>query len=129
VRLKGQGQPGSNGSHPGDLYLKIEITPHAEYQRQGDDIQLTRQVDLFTLLLGGEIPVSSLDKTVTLTIPPETQSGTSFRLRGLGMPRTKNPEERGDLYVRAQAQLPRNLSAREQELFRELQHLHQNQGS
>jgi curved DNA-binding protein len=129
VRLKGQGQPGSNGSQPGDLYLKIDITPHSKYQRQGDDLQLIQQVDLFALILGGEIPVSTIDKTVSLKIPPETQSRTSFRLRGLGMPSAKQPSMRGDLYVKVQAQLPQDLSDHEQELFRVLQRLKKERGS
>jgi len=126
VRLKGQGQSGTGGSQPGDLYLKIEIVPHARFGRQGDDLQVTQSVDLYTLLLGGEIKVSSLDKTVTLTIPSETQNGTSFRLRGLGMPKAKKTAERGDLFVKVQAQIPEKLSARERELFEELRNLRKN---
>jgi DnaJ-class molecular chaperone len=84
---------------------------------------MDQSVDLYTLVLGGEVKVPALDKTVTLTIPPGTQSGTSFRLRTLGMPKTKNPSTRGDLYVKVQAQLPQDLSVREQELFQKLQQL------
>lgn len=129
IRLKGQGQPGGRGSQPGDLYLKIEILPHATYQRQEDDLYLEQSIDLYSLILGAEVKVAALDKIVTLTIPPETQSGTSFRLRGLGMPKTKTPSTRGDLYIKIKAQLPQDLSIREQELFRELQQLRKEEGS
>jgi curved DNA-binding protein len=128
VRLKGQGSQGPAEGPAGDLYLKISITPHNKFQRQGDDLQVSKPVDLYTLILGGEVQVSSLDKTVNLTIPPETRNGTTFRLRGLGMPKTKRSSERGDLFVKAQAQLPQDLNSQEKELFEELQAVHQNKG-
>ena len=123
IRLKGQGQVSGRGGQPGDLYLKIEIMPHDTFQRQDDDLLVEQPVDLYTLILGGEVKVASVDKTVTLTIPAETKSGTSFRLRGLGMPKTKTPSSRGDLYIKVRAQLPQDLSIREKELFQELQQL------
>jgi curved DNA-binding protein len=128
VRLKGQGQPGSGTGKAGDLYLKISIKPDSRFQVQGDDLLATQQVDLFTLILGGEIQVSSLDKSVSLTIPPETANGTSFRLRGLGMPHQGKPSQRGDLYVKVQANLPKNLDQRERDLFTELRDTHEKDG-
>jgi len=77
-------------------------------------------VDLYTAVLGGKVAVSSLDRTVNLTIPPETDNGKQFRLRGLGMPKLRNPDERGDLYAEVSIQLPHNLSEEEKELFRQL---------
>jgi curved DNA-binding protein len=128
VRLKGQGQSDGRGGQSGDLYLKIRVAPHPRFERQGDDLKVTQSVDLYTLLLGGEINVASLDKTVTLTIPPETSNGTSFRLRGLGMPKMKKSGPRGDLFVKVQAQLPQDLSDREQALFAELRKLRESRG-
>ena len=81
-----------------------------------DDLNITIPVDLFTLLLGGSVAVSSLDKTVTLSIPKGTANGKVFRLRGLGMPNLRNLDERGDLYVTVEAQLPGHLSEAESEL-------------
>lgn len=87
VRLKGQGGPGIGGGEAGDLYLVIEVLPDDRFQRDDDDLSTTVQVDLFTMLLGGKLPVSGIDRTVNLEIPAETRNGRIFRLRGLGMPK------------------------------------------
>jgi len=121
IRLSGQGEPGQAGGAAGDLYLRIEVLPHARFQREGDDLKLTTPVDLYTLLLGGQVEVAGLDRTVKLTVPPETNNGKVFRLTGLGMPRLRNPDQRGDLYVTVEAELPRRLSQEEKELVRQLQ--------
>jgi curved DNA-binding protein len=73
-------------------------------------------VDLFTMLLGGKVSVAAIDRMVKLDIPPETNNGRVFRLRGLGMPKMKQPDQRGDLYVTVEAILPQNLSAGEKDL-------------
>ncbi|MFN2137749.1 MAG: DnaJ C-terminal domain-containing protein [Candidatus Promineifilaceae bacterium] len=117
VRLSGLGGAGSGGAEAGDLYLKINVLPDTVFQREGDDLKVTLPVDLFTLLLGGSVPVSALDRTVKLTIPKGTNSGKSFRLNGLGMPKIKNPSQRGDLYATVEAQIPQNLSKEEEELL------------
>jgi curved DNA-binding protein len=119
VRLKGQGERGFNGGEPGDLYLTIEVRPHHRFERNGDDLNLTVTVDLFTLLLGGQVTVSGIDRPVRLDIPAETANGRVFRLRGLGMPRIKTPGDRGDLYVTVQAALPKNLSDKEKDLIQQ----------
>jgi curved DNA-binding protein len=119
VRLKGQGQPGMSGGQAGDLYIRVEVEPHSIFQRDGDDLKMTVPVDLYTALLGGEVPVSTFDRTVKLTIPPETQNGKIFRLSGLGMTHLRNPGKRGDLFVSIEVQLPQDLSPREKELLRE----------
>jgi curved DNA-binding protein len=116
VRLSGLGNPGAGGGQAGDLYLKINVLPDSVYERHGDDLNLTVPVDLFTLLLGGSVPVSSLDRTVKLKIPKGTSSGKQFRLGGLGMPKLKNPDERGDLYATVEATIPQNLSEEETRL-------------
>jgi curved DNA-binding protein len=119
VRLKGQGEKGLEGGEPGDLYLIIQVQPHHRFERNGDDLNLTVTVDLFTLMLGGQVTVSGLDRPVRLDILTETANGRVFRLRGLGMPRLKNPADRGDLYVTVQAALPKNLSEKERELIQQ----------
>ncbi len=125
IRLSGQGAPSASGGPPGDLYLKVEVQPHPTFTREGDDLKMTLPVDLYTLVLGGTVKVPTLDRPVDLTIPPETGNGKVFRLRGLGMPNLKNPQERGNLYVTVQVELPRNLSAKEKELFQQLRDLRQ----
>lgn len=122
VRLSGQGEPGSNGQS-GDLFLNVNVLPHATYERKGDDLKVDVPVDVFTALLGGKVPVSSFDKTVNLTIPAETEGGKVIRLRGLGMPKAKNPSQRGDLLAKVAITLPTNLSKEEKELWQQLRDL------
>jgi curved DNA-binding protein len=123
VRIAGEGAPGIGGGPRGDLYLKIKVLPHAVFERKGDDLYCEVDVDLYTALLGGEVRVPTLEGHVALRIPPETQAGRTFRLKGLGMPSLKNPSQRGDLYVKVRVKLPENLSEREKSLFRELANL------
>jgi len=124
IRFAGLGQPGLMGGPPGDLYLKVTVQPHPVFRVEGSDLWRDLPVDLYTAVLGGEVPVETLDGTVSLKIPPGTSSGTKFRLRGKGMPRPGNAERRGDLYVVVQVQVPQRLSPRERELFEELARLH-----
>lgn len=119
IRLSGQGMEGARGS--GDLYLKVEVRPHSKFERDGDDLRIDQPVDFFTALLGGEVNVSTIDKTVKLTIPPETDSGKVFRLKGLGMPKLNHPEKRGNLFVEIAVQVPKNLTAEQKQKFKELQ--------
>jgi curved DNA-binding protein len=123
IRLSGQGAAGTAGGSAGDLYLKVEVLPHPSFTRDGDDLKTTVPVDLYTAVLGGAIQVPTLEKSVELTIPPETANGKVFRLRDLGMPKLKDPKERGNLYVTVQVQLPRSLSQPERELFQKLRDL------
>jgi curved DNA-binding protein len=125
VRLTGQG--GSGDGHAGDLYLKVEVLPHSTYERDGDNLKMTVQVDLFTALLGGKVSIPAIDKSVNLTIPAGTRNGKVFRLSKLGMPKLRNPDERGDLYVSLSIELPDNLSAEEQSLVRQWQTLRDRQ--
>jgi curved DNA-binding protein len=123
VRLAGQGSRGAGGAQSGDLYLNIEVLPHAIFQRDGDNLRTTASLDLYAALLGGAITVSTIDRSVELKIPPETQNGKVFRLRGLGMPRLRQPDQRGDLLVTVEVKLPRDLTEQELALFRQLRDL------
>jgi curved DNA-binding protein len=120
VRVAGEGGPGLNGGRKGDLYLVVQVAPHERFERKGDDLSTSVPVDLYTLLLGGEVRLSLLSgKTVTLRVPPNTQNGKTMRLSGQGMPRRKATGS-GDLYVKLEAVLPTPLSERERELVAEL---------
>lgn len=123
IRLSGQGAAAMPGGEAGDLYLKVEVLPHATFAREEDNLRVAVPVDLYTAVLGGAIEVPTIDRTVKLTVPPETANGKVFRLRGLGMPKLRNPDEHGDLYAAIEVQLPQNLSDQEKELFRQLQDL------
>jgi curved DNA-binding protein len=80
-------------------------------------------VDLYTAVLGGQTQVPTLSSPVKLTVPPGTQNGRTFRLRGKGMPRLRQPDQRGDLYAKVDVQLPAQLGARQRELFEELRRI------
>jgi curved DNA-binding protein len=121
VRLSGQG--GRTDGMSGDLYLTVEVLPHPLFERDGDDLKTTIDVDLFKALLGGKVPVQALDKTVNLTIPAGTSNGKVFRLSGLGMPKLRQSAERGDLYAEVEVDLPKDLSDAEREKVREWQAL------
>lgn len=123
IRIAGEGSYGLGGKRS-DLYLVIHIQPHARFERTGDDLKTHAPVDLYTLLLGGEARISTIDgKTITLSIPPGTANGEIFRLNGQGMPTINQTAKRGALYVTIDALLPSNLSARERELFETLRTL------
>ena len=117
VRLSKQGEGGA------DLYLKVEVQPHPVFDRDGDDLKVTVDVDLYTAILGGEATVATIDKRVKLTIPSETQNGKLFRLSGLGMPKLRTPTQRGDLYATVEVQLPKELDGEEKKLFEKLRSL------
>ncbi len=123
IRLSGQGQPGVGRAESGDLYLKVELEPHPVFQREGDDLKISVPVDLYTAILGGEVSVSTFDRNVELRIPAETANGKVFRMRGLGMPALRNPDQRGDLYATVEVQLPQNLTKEEKKLFKQLQEI------
>lgn len=119
VRLAGMGPEGPDGQ-PSDIYLVIEVLPDPRFERKGNDLSSEVMVDLFTAVLGGQVRVPTLSSDVVLTIPPGTQPGQKIRLAGRGMPDLRNPQSHGDLYVIAKVQVPRNLSAKQRELFEQL---------
>jgi curved DNA-binding protein len=119
IRLSGQGGQGARGA--GDLYLKVKVMPDAKFKRDGDDLRIDQPVDFFTALLGGEVEVSTVDKTVKLTIPAGTDSGKTFRLKGLGMPQLGNPKKRGALYATVEVQVPKDLTDEQKEKFKAAQ--------
>jgi len=124
VRIPGEGRPPtSRGGPRGDLYVVVRVRPHATFERRGDDLATEVGVPLEDAVLGGEVEVPTLGgKRVALKVPPLTQNGKLFRLKGLGMPRLEG-KRRGDLLVRARVVLPERLSDRERALFEKLRAL------
>lgn len=120
VRLAGQGGPGGGGAPAGDLYLVVRLLPHPDFELEGDELHTRVPVDIYTAVAGGEVRVNTLDRPVMLKIPPMTQSGQSFRLRGKGMPMKGNPNVRGDLYARVNLVLPENMTEEELNTLRSL---------
>ena len=121
VRIVGEGEAGVGGAPSGDLYLRVHLAPHAEFERRGRDLYLKVPVPVTTAVLGGEAEVRTIEgKSVRLRIPPFTQGGQLFRLKGYGMPRVNDPADRGDLYARAEVHLPTALSPAEREHYEAL---------
>ncbi len=120
VRMRGEGGPGAAGGQAGDLYLTVEVTPDARFERKEDDLYVTVPVDLYTAVLGGEVRVPTMTGQVNLKIPAGSQNGQTFRLRGQGMPKLHKAREHGDLYARLDVRLPAKLTPKQRELFEEL---------
>jgi len=120
VRLAGQGGPGVSGGPAGDVYLAIRVASHPRFERKGADLSVRLNVPLFTAILGGEVEVPHLNGRVMLKIPPETQNGKVFRLKGKGMPKLENRHQHGDLLAEIRVVLPEHLSEQERRLFEEL---------
>jgi DnaJ-class molecular chaperone len=118
VRVAGKGESGRYGGPPGDLYIVTRVRPHAYFTRQGNDILCEVPVTLLETLLGAKIEVPTIDGKATMTLPPGTQNGRRFRLRGKGAPALQGGG-RGDHYVTVQVVLPEKLDARSRELLEE----------
>ena len=126
VRIAGEGESGAGGAAAGDLYLRIRITPNASFERKGQDLYLRVALPLTTAVLGGEAEVRTIaGKSLRLKIPPTTQHGQVFRLKGHGMPVTGKTGEHGDLYATADVQLPKQLTPEQRVHFEALQKLEQ----
>ena len=114
VRVSGEGEQGSGGGKAGDLYLRIRLVPHPVFERKGRDLYVKVPVPVPTAVLGGQADVQTISgKPARLRIPPLTQNGQVFRLKGYGMPTTGKAEDKGDLYARVEAHLPARLSTEE----------------
>ena len=120
VRLAGQGEPGQDSGAAGDLYLIVHILPNETFEREGDDLHMDVPVDMFTAIAGGEIRIPTLERPLILKIPPRTNAGRSFRLRGKGMPHLGDPKTRGDLYAMVKLVLPEPLTDQEVNSIRAL---------
>lgn len=105
LRLKGQGLGGMGGAPAGDAYIEIQVQPHPYFERHGNDIHLELPVSLSEAVLGASIPVPTVEGKVTMKIPPGSNSGSTLRLKGKGMP-ARRGGQRGDQYVKLKVMLP-----------------------
>ncbi len=119
LRLYGEGEHGTAGGPPGDLYVVVHVQDHPFFHREGDDLYCEAPVNFPTLALGGEIEVPTLDDPHTLTIPAGSQSGARFKLRGKGMPSVSG-RGKGDLYVLVRAAVPKKLTKEQKKLLEQL---------
>jgi len=118
IRLRGKGEAGAAGGPPGDLILTARIKPHRFFRRDGRNIHVTVPLTITQAILGSKIRVRTVHGTkVQLTIPPGTQSGTRFRLRGQGI---RHGDETGDQFVEVTVKVPENLTDEERELVEKL---------
>ncbi len=119
IRLSGEGEAGTRGGTPGDLYIFVSVAPHRMFQRDGANIHCRVPIPLATAALGGQIEVPTIDgKRARLQVPEGTQTGHRFRLRGKGMTEL-NGHARGDMFAELTVETPVNLSKRQKELLRE----------
>ncbi|WP_282016838.1 J domain-containing protein [Salegentibacter mishustinae] len=123
IKIKGHGGPGVQGGPKGDLYITFNIVNNTKFKREKENLFSNVSLDLYTALLGGELTVDSFAGKVKLKVKPETQTGTKVKLKGKGFPKYKKENQFGDLIITYDVKMPTNLSAREKELFQELQKL------
>ena len=120
IRLSGEGEAGVNGGPPGDLYVQLHLKPHAVFQRDHDDLHCEMPISFTVAALGGEIDIPTLSGSAKIKIPPETQSGKIFRLRGKGIKGVRS-QAYGDLLCHMVVETPVNLTEAQKDLLRELE--------
>jgi len=120
IRLSGRGHAGERGGPPGDLYVLVRIEPDERFLRDGDDLVTMLELSAPVAMVGAKLPVPTLDGDVDLDIPPGTQPGEIFVVRGQGMPRLRRPGRRGDLRVVANVVVPRRLGRDQRKLAEKL---------
>lgn len=118
IRLTGEGEAGERNAPPGDLYVQVEVKPHAMFERDGADLHCQVPVSFVTAALGGELDVPTLSGKAVLKIAEGTQSGRQFRLRGLGVKPVRGGSA-GDLLCRVIVETPVHLTKKQKELLRE----------
>jgi len=119
VRVAGAGPADAYG-RGSDIYLVIELLPHARFKISGSDLTTEVKIDYLTAVLGGTVTVGTLSGDVVLTIPSGTQPGQKFRLSGRGMPVLKSSQTYGNLYVQVKVELPKKLTDEQRKLFEQL---------
>lgn len=124
IRFSNVGEAGVHGGTPGDLYVVLHVKEHSFFERHGNDLYCMVPISFTQAALGTEIQVPTLDGEHTLKIPEGTQAGTSFKLRGKGVP-VLNGHGKGDLFIEVRLQTPTKLTKRQRELLQELQGLTQ----
>lgn len=120
IRLAGEGEPGIQGGPAGDLYVQIAVKEHSIFTRDGRNIYCEVPITIVDAALGGELEVPTLDGRVKLKIPPETQTGKLFRMRGKGVSPVRGGGP-GDLLCRVMVETPVNLTKHQKELLRSFQ--------
>jgi molecular chaperone DnaJ len=119
IRATGEGEHGSQGGPPGDLYIIVHVAEHPVFRREDDDLHCELSIGFPTMALGGSVKVPTLDGEESLTIPEGTQSGSTFRIRGKGVPNVSG-RGKGDLYVSVKVAVPKKLTRDQKKVLDEL---------
>jgi molecular chaperone DnaJ len=119
IRSSGNGEPGTNGGPPGDLYIEIRLKKHDIFERDGDDLHCSVPISMVTAALGGEIDVPTLEGKAAIDMPEGTQTGKQFRLRGKGIKGVRGSYP-GDLYCHITVETPVKLTEHQRKLLKEL---------
>jgi molecular chaperone DnaJ len=122
LRSQSNGDTGTAGGSPGDLYVVIHLKPHDVFQRDGDDLHCEMPMSFATAALGGELTVPTIEGKASVKIPAGTQSGTTFRLRGKGL-KHLGGNNHGDLYVHVQIAVPTKLNGEQKAKLQEFSNL------
>lgn len=117
VSLRGQGNAGKNGGPAGDLIVGVRVKPHPQFRRDGTTVLYEQPVSFFQAAMGAELEIPTIDGKVKYTLPAGTQTGTTFRLRGKGIPELRG-RGRGDQYVTIRVQVPTSLNSEQKEALR-----------
>ena len=118
IRIRDKGEPGINGGPRGDLLVQVIVGRHPIFQRQDYDIYSTAPITFAQAALGAEVRIKTIDGDVMYTVKPGTQTDTRVRLRGKGVPTTRNKQVRGDHYVTLVVQVPTKMNAELKELLK-----------
>jgi molecular chaperone DnaJ len=122
LRIYGEGEHGTAGGPPGDLYVVVHVQEHPFFHREEDDLYCEMPIAFTTMALGGKVTVPTLDGREEVTVPSGTQPGTRFKLRGKGMPNVTG-RGHGDLYVVARVAVPKKLSKEQKRALEDLARL------
>ena len=116
--LRGKGNAGANGGQAGDIYVSITVRPHAKFEREGTSVYLQQGISFAEAALGADIQVDTIDGKVSLNIPEGTQTGSTFRIKGKGIPYLNGKGMRGDQFVTVNVEVPRKLNNEQKEALR-----------
>jgi len=118
LRYASMGEAGERGGPSGDLYVYINVTPHEVFERQGPDLHCQTAISFTQAALGATLEIEALDGTASLKVPPGTQSGTTFRIGGRGLPKLRG-HGRGDLVTDVHVVVPSKLTRKQREILEE----------
>lgn len=119
IKVPGKGEAEARTGTAGDLYLRVKVTPHPIFKREGDDIYVEVPITVYEAALGAEISVPTIDGTAVMKIPPRTQSGAKLRLKGKGVSNQRNGGQ-GDQYVVLKIVMPDEISENAKKKFEEM---------